>query len=103
MELSLWKINSIIIIFVSTVKNKECPMKDKTCLSGDNLIEMKKTDGLVACSKYITTHLMLQFICLFGSDRSSRSLKESQFNVRPSVRSSGSSLSRALNLHISGS
>ena len=27
-------------------------MKDRTCLSGDNLIEMKRTDGLVACSKY---------------------------------------------------
>ena len=50
MELSLWKINSIIIVFVSSVKSKECPMKDKTCLSGDNLIEMKRTDGLVACS-----------------------------------------------------
>ena len=52
MELSLWKINSIIIVFVSSVKSKECPMKDKTCLSGDNLIEMKRTQGLVACSKY---------------------------------------------------
>ena len=52
MELSLWKINFIFIIFVSAVKSKECPMKDKTCLSGDNLIELKRTDGLVACSKY---------------------------------------------------